>query len=382
MINEQKKMTAPGSSVGADAKQPVCNNNEIISNQKQVGNLQATNNVEKSSAPVNTGAENLDAKSLVEILDTTYPPQIPLIEDFLYTGTYLFAGAPKLGKSFFMAQIGFHISTGTPMWNHEVHKGTVLYLALEDNFARIQKRLSKMFDMKDSDEFFFAIDAKSLNEGLDMQMENFTKEHPDTKLIIIDTLQKIREVGGDKYSYASDYEIITKLKSFADRHNIGILVVHHTRKMESSDTFDMISGTQGLLGAADGAFVLQKEKRTENKAILDISGRDQQDQKLHLKFIVERCVWELEKAETELWKEPPDPLLEAVAKVLTPENSKWEGTATELVVLLDGVEIAANVITRKLNVKADELYNKYHIRFVSDHPHGQRRITLQLIEEE
>ena len=228
MINVQKKVTASSSSVGADAKQPVCNNNEIISKQKQVGNLQAKNNMEKSSAPAYAGVENLDAKSLVEILDTTYLPQIPLIEDFLYTGTYLFAGAPKLGKSFFMAQIGFHISTGTPMWNHEVHKGTVLYLALEDNFVRIQKRLSKMFDMKDSDKFFFAIDAKSLNEGLDMQMENFTKVHPDTMLIIIDTLQKIREVGGDKYSYASDYEIITKLKSFADRHNIGILVVHHT----------------------------------------------------------------------------------------------------------------------------------------------------------
>lgn len=53
-----------------------------------------------------------------------------------------------------------------------------------------------------------------------------------------------------------------------------------------------------------------------------------------------------------------------------------------MVALLDGVEIAANVITRKLNVKADELYNKYHIRFASDHPHGQRRIILQLVEEE
>lgn len=382
MINEQKKMTVSDSSVGADAKQPLCKNNEIISNQKQVGNLQATNKIEKSSAPATAGVEGLDAKSLVEILDTTFPPQIPLIEDFLYTGTYLFAGAPKLGKSFFMAQIGFHISTGTPIWNHAVHKGTVLYLALEDNFARIQKRLSKMFDMADTDKFFFAIESKSLNEGLDLQMENFIKGQPDTKLIIIDMLQKIREVGGDKYSYASDYEIITKLKSFADKYNIGILVVHHTRKMESSDTFDMISGTQGLLGAADGAFVLQKEKRTENKAVLDISGRDQQDQKLHLKFDVERCVWELEKAETELWKAPPEPLLEAVSRVLTLENPKWEGTATELVTLLEGVEIAANVITRKLNVKADELYNKYHIRFASDHPHGQRRIILQLVEEE
>lgn len=384
MIDERtKELTAPGSSVGADAKQPVCNtNNGIISNTRQVGNLQATNKNGNSSAPANAGVDGLDAKSLVEILDTPFPPQIPLIEDFLYTGTYLFAGAPKLGKSFFMAQIGFHISTGTPIWNHAVHKGTVLYLALEDNFARIQKRLSKMFDMADTDKFFFAVEAKSLKDGLDLQMENFIKEHPDTKLIIIDTLQKIREVGGDKYSYASDYEIMTKLKTFGDRHNIGILVVHHTRKMESSDTFDMISGTQGLLGAADGAFVMQKEKRTENKAILEISGRDQQDQKLQLKFDVERCIWELEKTETELWKAPPDPLLEAVSRVLTLENPRWEGTATELVALLDGIEIATNVITRKLNVKADELYNTYHITVANDHPHGQRRIILQLVNEE
>ena len=39
------------------------------------------------------------------------------------------------------------------------------------------------------------------------------REHPDTKLIIIDTMQKIREVGGEAYSYASDYEIVGKLSS-------------------------------------------------------------------------------------------------------------------------------------------------------------------------
>ena len=379
----KEKMTVSGSSVGTDGKQPICiNTTRSIADLPGKGNLQAINKAGNSEGISGNMVENLDAKSLEEILDTPFPPQIPLIEDFLYTGTYLFAGAPKLGKSFFMAQIGFHISTGQPIWNHAVHKGTVLYLALEDNFARIQKRLSKMFDLEDTDKFFFAVESKSLKEGLDMQMEDFIKKHPDTKLIIIDTLQKIREVGGDKYSYASDYEIMTKLKSFGDRHNIGILVVHHTRKMESADSFDMISGTQGLLGAADGAFVMQKEKRTENKAVLEISGRDQQDQKLHLKFDVEHCIWELEKTETELWKAPPDPLLEAVLKVVTLEKPRWEGTATELIALLDNVEIAANVITRRLNVKADELYNSYHITVSNDHPHGQRRIILQLMTEE
>ena len=72
-----------------------------------------------------------------------------------------------------------------------------------------------------------------------------------------------------------------------------------------------------LLGAADGAFVMQKEKRTDNKAVLEVAGRDQQDQKLWLNFNRERCVWELTKTETELWKEPEDPVLEKIKELVT-----------------------------------------------------------------
>lgn len=56
-----------------------------------------------------------------------------------------------------------------------------------------------------------------MNEGLDQQLEEFLKAHTDARLIIIDTLQKVREVGGDRYSYASDYEIVTRLKAFSDK---------------------------------------------------------------------------------------------------------------------------------------------------------------------
>ena len=98
--------------------------------------------------------------------------------------------------------------------------------------------------------------------------------------------------------------------------------------MESSDSFDMISGTNGLLGASDGAFVMQKEKRTDNKAVLEVTGRDQQDQKLWLNFNRERCVWELTKTETELWKEPEDPLLEKIKELVTEIQPEWTGTAT------------------------------------------------------
>ena len=195
-------------------------------------------------------------------------------------------------------------------------------------------------------------------------------------------MQKVREVTGDKFSYASDYEIVTKLKSFSDKHGICLLVVHHTRKMESSDCFDMISGTNGLLGAADGAFVMQKEKRTDNKAILEVTGRDQQDQRLLLDFDREQCIWKFRKAETELWKEPSDPILEAVAKIVSNEQPMWSGTASELLQLLPEIELQPNVLTRKLNIGAEKLLLENKIHYESSRKCNGRIIKLQFIKEE
>lgn len=319
-MTAKEKMTAPIASVGADVEQPSSNKltNQSIADLPGKGNLQATNNAENTAKSANKkNPDDLETVSMMELYDTAYPPKLPIIDRLLYNGTYLFVGSPKIGKSFFMAQIGYHISKGLPLWGFSVRQGTVLYLALEDDYARLQKRLSQMFGMEGSENFYFATKSKSLNDGLERQLITFVTEHKDARLIIIDTLQKVREVGGDKFSYASDYEIVTKLKAFSDKYGICFLVVHHTRKMESSDSFDMISGTNGLLGAADGAFVMQKEKRTDNKAVLEVAGRDQQDQKLWLNFNRERCVWELTKTETELWKEPEDPVLEKIKELVT-----------------------------------------------------------------
>ena len=320
----------------------------------------------------------LHTMSLTELYDTVYQPKAQVIDGLLCSGAYLFVGAPKIGKSFFMAQLGYYVSSGIHLWEYPVHKGTVLYLALEDDYARLQKRLSRMFGMDSIDNFYFATQAKNVSEGLDGQLKKFVSGHPDTRLIIIDTLQKVREVSGEKYSYASDYEMVTKLKQFADHHNVCVMLVHHTRKQSADDSFDTISGTNGLLGAADGALIMQKEKRTENKAILEIVGRDQQDQKLHLLFDRDRCLWQLTDKETKLWKEPPDPILEAVARLVTVDIPEWSGNATELIDGLDRMEIQPNVLTRKLNVGADRLWNEHHIRYESNRTHAGRNIRLTL----
>ena len=85
-----------------------------------------------------------------------------------------------------------------------------------------------MFGMDSTDNFYFATKSKNLNEGLEEELNQFVGEHKDARLIIIDTLQKVREIGGDKFSYANDYDIVTKLKKFSDEHGICLLVVHHT----------------------------------------------------------------------------------------------------------------------------------------------------------
>ena len=180
----KRKTTASVSSVGADGKQPIMKNHtEIIANETAQINLQATvfrgfdtNCPEKSGR-----GGGLQTVSMTELYDTVYPPRTPVVDGFLYGGTYLFVGAPKVGKSFFMGQLAYHVAMGIPLWNYPVRKGTVLYLALEDDYARLQRRMSVMFGVECADNLFFATQAKTLNEGLDGELEGFIKEHKDAR---------------------------------------------------------------------------------------------------------------------------------------------------------------------------------------------------------
>ena len=181
-MTAKEKMTAPIASVGADVEQPSSNKltNQSIADLPGKGNLQATNNAENTAKSVNKrNPDELETVSMMELYDTAYPPKLPIVDGLLYNGTYLFVGLPKIGKSFFMAQIGYHISKGIPLWGFSVRQGTVLYLALEDDYARLQKRLSQMFGMEGSENFYFATKSKSLNAGLEQQLVQFVTEHKD-----------------------------------------------------------------------------------------------------------------------------------------------------------------------------------------------------------
>lgn len=374
-MSEEKEMTAPNVSIGVDTEQSsIKETTNSISDQDV--NFNPFGDFFKKIDP-----SYMKTVTMQELYQDIYSKKPPVIEGLLYQGTYLFVGSPKIGKSFFMAQLAYHVSTGTPLWDYPVKKGTVLYLALEDDYRRLQERMYRMFGTDSTENLYFSVSSKPLGNGLTDQLSGFIREHPDTTLVIIDTLQKIREVDSDSYSYAKDYEIINQLKQFSDSWGICLLLVHHTRKQKSSDNFDMISGTNGLLGCADGAFMLYKENRTSNKATLEISGRDQQDQKIHLIRDEEKLCWNFEKAETELWKEPPEPLLECIANLVTEENPTWQGTATELIEKL-GLDMKPNVVSLKLNVNAGRLMNDYGIRYTNQRNHSGRMIFFSLLSKE
>lgn len=182
----------------------------------------------------------------------------------------------------------------------------------------------------------------------------------------------------DSYSYSSDYEVIGKLKQFADRDGVCVLIVHHTRKQPAGDSFEMISGTTGLLGCADGALLMQKEKRTNSKATLEVVGRDQPDQRLYLSKDQESLVWVLDHAENELWKQPPDPVLEAVAKIVSADNREWEGSPTELAQAIQ-TDMAVNRLTKHLNVNASRLLEEHQVRYENKTKHAGRRIRLTYV---
>ncbi len=243
---EDKETTAPIPSVAPDGEQPsalarTVSITEIEETHKQFGKIQIM--------------------TMPELMETRFRVRPAVIDGLLTAGTYLLAGAPKIGKSFLVLQMAYQVSMGAPF----PRQGTVLYLALEDTCERLQKRLAQMTE-QDSEHLILSVFSETLDEGLTERLSDFWSEHTDTVLIIIDTLQRVRGRTPDNGSYAADYDTLARLKEFSDTYGVTVLVVHHTRKEGAEDVFNMISGTNGLMGAADGALLLHKDKRTASDA--------------------------------------------------------------------------------------------------------------------
>lgn len=283
---------------------------------------------------------SISAISASDLQKTYLPPTKFLVDKILPEGTSMICAPSKIGKSWFVLDMGLAIASGTSFMKYTTNQNGVLYLALEDSLTRLKDRMNKILCFTQPPKsFYFATKAPTLDNNLLDEIDKLINVHPEIKLIIIDTLQKIRGLSqGREAAYAQDYREMGTLKDYADTHNISIFFVHHTRKMkDESDPFNMVSGTNGIMGVADTIFTMLKEKRQDKNAILHITGRDVEQVSDVVSF--NTCTWrwetigsqeQIQKLE-ELASFNSNPIVITIRALLDESKSKsWSGTCAEL----------------------------------------------------
>ena len=309
-------------------------------------------------------------------------PLTPLnfvVDTLLSQGLHILAGSPKVGKSWLALWLAVTVAKGEAVWGMGVKQGTTLYLCLEDSTLRIQNRLFEITEDAPAS-VHFTTNSDTLGKGLEEQLRAFLSEHPDTVLVIIDTLQMIRGTGYDN-TYANDYRDLSVLKHIADTHRIAILLVHHLRKMNDDDPMNMISGTTGLSGATDSNFVLRKSKRRENTATLYCTGRDILYRELALEFDGEDHVWKLLSDDCEQKEQPNARILFLLSELLRrqPEISAPAKVLLEKIDPAGAEGLTPNSFSHRIRKSVDALRrNGITVSFRKSN--GDRLICLKRVD--
>lgn len=276
--------------------------------------------------------------SAQELQNKEFDPTTYIVDKVLPQGLSILAAPPKAKKSWFALDLCLSVSKGLPFLGFETKKSGCLYLALEDGEKRLKERIEKLLNNAIApSNFNFTTEIPGLSSGLIDYLDLYIIEHPDTKLIIIDTLQKVRENAyGSQNVYAGDYKDMSAIKNLADKYNLCILLIHHLRKSrDDSDSFNMISGSTAIPGAVDTAYVFTKNKREDIETKWSITGRDIIENDYIISFNNTTCKWEFigNKEELEENQRVIDYLRDPIVKVikeLLEVNYSWHGSAQEL----------------------------------------------------
>lgn len=311
------------------------------------------------------GKKGFEIISAQDLQKADLPPVKFLIKDILPEGMSLLTAASKIGKSWMVLDAGLSIAAGKPFMGRETRQCGVLYLALEDSLKRLQERMNDILcgDPVPKD-FHFVTKSPKMGDGLLDMLDDHFKKYPNTELVIIDTLQKIRGQALPRESaYAQDYREMETLKDFFEKRGVSAKFVHHNRKMvDDSDPFNMISGTNGIMGAADTIWTITK-KRADQEATLHITGRDVMQTDLIIRFDKDNHRWQavgdanfVNEQQAKLAYDS-SPIVKTIKELLKQsKDGEWKGTAKEL--LAEGKRICncpISVSSQKLGYELREL---------------------------
>lgn len=263
------------------------------------------------------------------------PPVQWAVPGLLPAGLSFLVAAPKMGKSWLALDLCLSVAAGGEWLGRKVNQGPTLYLDLEDSANRAQARMRTLLDgfTAAPETCTFRLLAPILGPDLFKILDEWIAANPGAKVVCIDTFQKIKPATGkNETSYSADYRICAPLQSWAQQHNICVLLVHHTKKgTGSADIFEGINGSQGLMGSADAVLMLTKgDGRFAEEATLSVTGRDVDMEQYAARFNKASCRWELlgtvEEQALQSFESNPAVL---TIKELT-AGGEWKGTVQEL----------------------------------------------------
>jgi hypothetical protein len=262
----------------------------------------------------------------------TFPPIGYVVPGYIAEGCTLLAGRPKLGKSWLVLESGLAVALGGDcLGGIACEQGDVLYLALEDNRRRLQRRIDKVlgaFTRDWPEAFEYATEWPRANEGGLAKIREWIVSKPNPRLVIVDVLAMFKPVRGSSESlYEADYAAIKGLQGLAGEFGVAIVVVHHTRKSGAeSDPFEKVSGTLGLSGAADTTLILDRDG---NGATLYGRGRDVEEIESAVVFDKVGCRWHVQGAASEVRRtDERGAILDALQEASEPLDPKELALAT------------------------------------------------------
>lgn len=305
-----------------------------------------------------------------------------VIEDMVPKGLTVLAGSPKSCKSWMALDMALAVTAGRLFLGKATRECDVLYLALEDTDKRLHDRLTTLEES--NRRLHLATKCSKLDEGFIKQISEYLDDNHEVQLIIVDTLQKIRgsdAVSSNSNMYGREYDELSKLKEFADRRGIAILVIHHLRKLQDrNDPLNDILGSTAMSGVADSILILKKERTRINGELLSV-GRDSPQWKMKMNF--ENYRWHVLEIETEeemAKKEIPEILYRIADMIL--EAGSWEGTATQLLEAMDETVMKPNTLSAKISSLYYDVFYPSGVHMEIKRTAKERLMIFTLMDEE
>ena len=318
--------------------------------------------------------QRIIAVTAAELDAMDIPPVEWLVEGLLPIGSACLSAPPKSCKSYMAIDLCISICTGEKFLGRKTNKAACLYFDLESGKRRPKQRIRQVLGDRKAPDNFFIVTGESepgmVGAGFEDTLMDQLQQHPEIRLVVIDVLQKVRPPRKSGTSmYDSDYDLFAPINKIAIRQNVAVLCITHNRKLrDPSDPFNDITGSTGILGSVDAAFVISKSRRFgDDDVTLFVTGREMPEQELAIKFNQKSFRWECmgtaEQRETQRAVDAyhSSRVVSIIKELIQKNGGTWEGSAQDMVNYADLVGKSIPMNTKEVGREVNKFFSFFDV---------------------